>query len=80
MIYLVKIYQSSLSFFLGGNCKFYPSCSCYAVEALEVFSTTKALKLIAIRLLKCHPLSKSPLFDPLPSQPTFLEHKEMNIL
>lgn len=55
LIGLVNIYQYLLSPFLGHRCRFYPSCSSYAKEALQQFSIVKALYLIVKRLIKCHP-------------------------
>lgn len=63
MIYLIKklfllfiwIYRLLLSPFLGGQCRFYPSCSQYAIEVLKSESLTKALYLILKRLFSCQP-------------------------
>lgn len=54
----IKLYQNTLSPFIGDCCRFYPSCSNYALEALEKKRFLKALFLIIKRLLKCHPFSK----------------------
>lgn len=48
-------------------CRFYPTCSDYACEALGRFSWLRALRLAAARLLRCHPLSAGG-FDPLPTK------------
>ena len=52
---LIYIYRGILSPFLGGNCRFHPTCSHYAIEALEVYPPLSALKFIFTRLSKCHP-------------------------
>lgn len=52
---LVVFYQWTFSFFLGGRCRFYPSCSEYAKTALKKHSPLYAIWLSAKRLLKCHP-------------------------
>jgi putative membrane protein insertion efficiency factor len=62
---LVQFYQGSISLWLGGNCRFYPSCSEYALEAIETKSPIEALRLIARRLSQCHPLGSAG-FDPVP--------------
>ncbi len=63
---LVRFYRVTLSFYLGGNCRYYPSCSCYAEEAYKTHNFFSASKLVAIRLSKCHPLSKAGFYDPVP--------------
>jgi uncharacterized protein len=50
---LIRIYQLFLSPFLGGACRFYPSCSHYAIDCIE--HDSKPLTKILIRLSKCHP-------------------------
>ncbi len=53
--YVIKFYQKTLSQFFGSSCRFSPSCSCYAVEALKKKSTLHAFFLIGVRISKCHP-------------------------
>ena len=60
----IKFYQQSFSYFFGGHCRFYPSCSAYALDCLEKDNTLIAVKKIIIRLFKCHPLSKYKGYDP----------------
>ncbi|MCX7121940.1 MAG: membrane protein insertion efficiency factor YidD [Gammaproteobacteria bacterium] len=55
---LIRLYQLCISPFLGNHCRFYPSCSQYAVDALTSYSIFKALFLIAKRLIRCNPLSR----------------------
>ena len=63
----VVFYQSTLSHFLGGNCRYYPSCSCYAKEAFETYPISEALNLVLKRVLSCHPLSQKSFYDPVPN-------------
>ena len=60
MILLIKLYQQTLSVWIemwvGPKCKYYPSCSHYAVEALETHNLA-GLPLIAWRILRCNPFS-----------------------
>lgn len=56
--YLIKFYQLAFSALIGDCCRFYPSCSNYALEALEKKKLHHALLLIIKRLLKCHPFCK----------------------
>lgn len=48
-------YRGWVSPFLGPRCRFYPTCSEYALSSLQKFSLTQALRKICLRLLKCHP-------------------------
>jgi len=65
-ILIIRIYQNTFAYFLGGHCKFYPSCSHYAIESFENHNFFYAFKLVLKRLLKCHPLSFKSGFDPVP--------------
>ncbi len=55
LIAFIRIYQKTLSPWLGHHCRFYPSCSHYAVEAIESRGVLAGLVLSAKRLLKCQP-------------------------
>jgi len=54
---LVRAYQVLLGPLLGGNCRFYPSCSQYAAEAIERHGAGQGSRLALRRLLRCHPFS-----------------------
>jgi len=55
---LIRAYQLFISPMLGPNCRFYPTCSQYALEALQTHGVIKGLWLTILRLSKCHPLHK----------------------
>lgn len=57
ILLLIRIYQITISPLLGQNCKFYPSCSNYSIEAFKKYNFFKASYLTVKRLLKCNPLS-----------------------
>ena len=57
ILLLIRIYQIAISPLLGQNCKFYPSCSNYSIEAFKKYNFFKASYLTVKRLLKCNPLS-----------------------
>jgi hypothetical protein len=57
LIWLVRGYQLVISPLLGPTCKFYPSCSAYAVTALSRYGPLKGTWLAAHRLVRCHPWS-----------------------
>tara|TARA_B100000686_G_scaffold350750_1_gene447583 strand:- start:5472 stop:5684 length:213 start_codon:yes stop_codon:yes gene_type:complete len=52
---LVRGYQRWISPLFPPACRFYPSCSEYAVQALQRYSLAKAVALIVARVFKCHP-------------------------
>ena len=65
--FMIKIYQCTLSPYFSGRCRFYPSCSEYALQAFREKPFGKALFLLFQRLLKCHPFYfNSSVWDPLP--------------
>ena len=66
LIALIRAYQLTLSPFLGGSCRFLPSCSAYAREAIETHGAWRGSLLAARRLSKCHPFGASGL-DPVPA-------------
>lgn len=55
LLLLIKIYQYGISPLLGSNCRFYPTCSSYAKEAIEKHGSAKGMYLGVRRILKCHP-------------------------
>lgn len=61
----VRGYQKYLGWLLGGHCRFVPSCSHYAEEALQRGPLMPAIGLIVWRLVRCQPLCKGG-FDPVP--------------
>ena len=65
---LLALYKILLSPFFSGSCRFLPSCSDYAREAVTVHGTAKGVWLAARRLSRCHPLGSSGL-DPVPARP-----------
>ena len=59
LLSLIKIYKLFLSPLLGNNCRYHPSCSSYAIEALKTHGLIKGLYLAIKRVSKCHPLGGS---------------------
>ena len=65
-IKLIVFYQKYLSALKGGStCKYVPTCSQYAIEAIEKYGALKGGLLAAWRILRCNPFSKGG-FDPVP--------------
>ena len=63
---LIRFYQRHISPGLPRRCRFYPTCSQYAVEALEKYGAVKGLWLALRRFLRCHPFYKGSNYDPVP--------------
>jgi len=66
----IRVYQWLISPLLGDTCKYYPSCSEYAAQAIERFGILRGLVLAAWRLLRCNPWSHGG-FDPVEEQRLF---------
>ena len=62
---LVRLYQITLSPWLGMNCRYQPTCSAYAIEALELHGVIKGGWLALRRIGRCHPWGGSG-YDPVP--------------
>jgi len=65
LLLLLRAYKLGVSPFLGQNCRFYPSCSDYAAEAVRTHGALRGSALAARRLCKCHPWHAGGL-DPVP--------------
>ncbi len=63
-IILIKIYQYTISPVLPPSCRFYPTCSAYAIGAIEEFGLGKGGLYAFKRILKCHPFHKGG-YDPV---------------
>jgi len=68
LIKVIRGYQRYISPLSAPSCRFYPSCSHYAIEALTRFGPLKGSWLTSKRLLKCHPLHPGGE-DPVPEKP-----------
>lgn len=64
---LIRVYQWTLSPMLGTRCRFYPSCSCYAHEALARHGALRGTWLAIKRLLRCQPFCPGG-YDPVPAR------------
>lgn len=67
LIALLKGYKKYISPLLGHHCRFLPTCSVYAMQALEIHGLFKGLALTLWRLLRCNPLCKFG-YDPVPEK------------
>ena len=74
LIALIRAYQYAISPLLGQRCKYYPSCSSYAVGALREHGAVRGLGLASWRLLRCNPFSNGG-YDPVPERRKGREHE-----
>ena len=65
LVLLVRIYQWTLRPFIGAHCRFEPSCSTYAIEALHRHGPLRGVSLAARRILRCNPWTAGG-WDPVP--------------
>ncbi|MFP4346918.1 MAG: membrane protein insertion efficiency factor YidD [Desulfococcaceae bacterium] len=65
LLLLIRLYQYGLSPVLGPSCRFYPTCSRYAYQAISQYGVMKGLSLSLKRLVRCHPWNPGG-YDPVP--------------
>lgn len=66
LLKLIGFYRRCISPYTPPCCRFYPTCSAYAQEAISRYGARKGGALALKRLLRCHPFSKRERFDPVP--------------
>jgi len=66
-IFFVRLYQVTISPFLGANCRYAPSCSAYTIEAIKVHGPLKGSFLAVKRISSCHPWGGHG-YDPVPKK------------
>jgi len=64
VLFLIGFYQKYISPFKKPSCRFYPTCSQYACQAVKKYGLFKGLKVSLIRILKCHPFHPGG-YDPV---------------
>jgi putative membrane protein insertion efficiency factor len=69
LVWLLRAYQLVVSPMLGPSCRFYPTCSNYAIEALRLHGAARGGWLAMRRVCRCHPWNAGGN-DPVPSPPT----------
>jgi putative membrane protein insertion efficiency factor len=67
LIKLIKLYQKHISSNTSSKCKYYPTCSNYAIEAIRTHGAFKGTFMAAYRILRCNPFSKGG-YDPVPEK------------
>ena len=66
VLFLIRFYQSYVSPMCPGKCRFLPTCSRYAYEAINKYGALKGGWLALKRLLRCHPFNHDDWYDPVP--------------
>jgi len=66
LLYLIRFYQKHISPGLPPRCRFIPTCSQYAIEAIEKYGAVKGGWLALKRFLRCQPFYKGDIYDPVP--------------
>jgi len=64
-IAMIRAYQAMIRPFLIGSCKFHPTCSEYAIEAVQTHGVIRGMWLSLSRIVRCHPFSRGRI-DPVP--------------
>ena len=75
LIVLLKAYRLVISPLYGNVCRYYPSCSAYALRAVQVHGAVKGPWLAGRRLARCHPWTAGG-YDPVPGTPEWAEEFE----
>jgi uncharacterized protein len=65
LLFLILIYRKIVSPLKPPTCRFYPTCSAYALEAIKKYGALKGSGLAVRRILRCHPMNPGG-FDPIP--------------
>ena len=66
LLALIRFYQRAISPYTPGCCRFIPTCSNYAYQAISKYGALKGGWLAFRRLLRCHPFNKGDRYDPVP--------------
>ncbi|MDO5061595.1 MAG: membrane protein insertion efficiency factor YidD [Peptostreptococcaceae bacterium] len=65
LIWIIRFYQTAISPIKGPTCRFQPTCSSYAIEAIKKYGAFKGSYLAVRRILRCHPFNEGG-YDPVP--------------
>ena len=65
LIFIIRLYQICISPLFGRNCRFAPTCSKYAIDAIGKNGAIRGTRLAVIRIFKCHPFNPGG-YDPVP--------------
>ncbi len=66
LLAVIRFYQTAISPIFPARCRFTPTCSAYAYEAIQKYGALKGGYLAIRRLLRCHPFYRGDYYDPVP--------------
>ena len=66
LLAVIRFYQRAISPYFPARCRFTPTCSAYAMEAIQKYGAGKGLFLAVKRFLRCHPFYHGDYYDPVP--------------
>ncbi len=66
LLFFIRLYRRGISPYTKPSCRYIPTCSEYARQALEKYGAAKGSWLALKRFLRCHPFHKGDLYDPVP--------------
>ena len=66
LLAVIRFYQRAISPYFPARCRFTPTCSAYAMEAIQKYGAGKGLLLAVKRFLRCHPFHNGDYYDPVP--------------
>ena len=66
LLWLIKFYQNAISPYFPARCRFTPTCSAYAYQAIHKYGALRGSWLALKRLLRCNPFYKGDYYDPVP--------------
>ncbi len=75
IIKMIKFYQRNISPMKTTKCPYFPSCSCYGLEAVQKHGALKGSLLAGWRIMRCNPISRGG-YDPVPDTFRFLKKQE----
>jgi len=64
LVIMIRCYQKAISPFLPNSCRFWPTCSDYAIEAIQTYGAVKGTLKASLRVMKCHPFHPGG-YDPV---------------
>ncbi|MDD5668435.1 MAG: membrane protein insertion efficiency factor YidD [Candidatus Omnitrophica bacterium] len=65
LIAFINVYQGYIRILLPKSCRFWPTCSDYSKEAIQHYGVVRGVAKSCVRILKCHPFSRTSGYDPL---------------
>jgi len=75
LIFPIRLYKKFISPLLGAHCRYWPTCSTYMIQAIEIHGAAKGLLLGTWRILRCNPWSKGG-YDPVPPKGMWTNTKQ----